>query len=56
MKKTHIPTVAAALAATIVVSLLLSSCQGRKMSNMEPTGETVEVVVNPDTVPAAPAR
>lgn len=31
--------------------LLLSSCQGRKESNMVPTGDTVEVVIMaPDTV------
>ena len=29
--------------ATIAVSCLLSSCEGRKMSNMVPRGETVEV-------------
>lgn len=29
--------------------MLLSSCQGRKMSNMTPTGDTVEVNVNQDT-------
>ena len=36
---------AAASVATIVVSLLFASCEGRKMSNMTPTGETVEVVI-----------
>lgn len=37
--------IAAAVVATIVVSIALGACQGRKMSNMEPTGETVEVVI-----------
>ena len=41
-----------AIAATMIVasmaaSCLLSSCEGRKMSNMKPKGETVEVVVDP---------
>lgn len=27
-------------------AMMLSSCQGRKMSNMTPTGDTVEVNVN----------
>lgn len=42
-------TIAAATVATIVISisvLTLTGCQGRKMSNMEPTGETVEVEIN----------
>lgn len=43
---------AAASTATIAASFLLVSCEGRKMSNMEPTGETVEVVINDaDTAP-----
>lgn len=37
--------IAAAFVATIFASLLLSSCEGRKMSNMTPTGDTVEVAV-----------
>lgn len=56
MRFDGIKTIAAAMAATIVVSaLMLTSCKGRKMSNMEPVGETVEVVVGEsggDTVPA----
>ncbi len=39
-------TVAAAVAATIVFSVSLTSCQGRKMDNMEPKGETVEVDIS----------
>lgn len=35
--------VAASVAAIAVSSCLLVSCQGRKMDNMEPTGDTVEV-------------
>ncbi|MDE7402714.1 MAG: hypothetical protein K2M87_04800 [Muribaculaceae bacterium] len=37
---------AARLLATVAVSvsiILLSSCEGRRMSNMQPTGETIEV-------------
>lgn len=53
-------TIAATAVASIVVSAtLLPACQGRKMSNMEPTGETVDVVIGqdnrlesiPDTMP-----
>lgn len=46
--KTYNPkAIAAAMAATIVVSMMaLTSCEGRKMTNMEPTGETVEVVID----------
>lgn len=40
-------TVAAVLAATTVVSFSLASCQGRKMDNMQPKGETVEVDIMP---------
>ena len=44
--------IAAALTvATIAVSFSLASCQGRRMSDMEPKGETVEVSVDtPETV------
>lgn len=37
--------IATAFAVTIFSSLLLASCKGRTMENMEPTGETVEVAV-----------
>lgn len=47
MKIFKVKTIAVASAATIVVSIMaLTSCEGRRMSNMKPTGETVEVVVN----------
>lgn len=47
MRKSFSKTIAAAAVATIVVSAtLLAGCKGRKMSNMEPTGETVEVVIS----------
>lgn len=59
--KRHInKTIAAAAVATIVVSLsLLPSCKGRRMSDMVPTGDTVEVEVgqvtdSADIAPAAP--
>lgn len=38
--------IAAAMVATIAASICLGACKGRKMSNMEPTGETVEVVIS----------
>lgn len=51
MKKNNKWTIAAAMVATIVISVCsLSSCKGRRMSYMEPDGDTVEVVIgNPDT-------
>lgn len=36
---------AAAWVATIVACFMAVGCQGRKMSNMEPKGETVDVVI-----------
>ena len=47
-----------ATAATFVVAVAvlsgLTSCKGRTMDNMEPTGETIEVnIVNPSTVEAS---
>lgn len=51
--------IAAASVATIVVFTSLPSCKGRKMSNMEPTGDTVEVVIQQtdatDSVAQAPS-
>jgi len=44
MKKNS-KAIAAAMVATIAVSAILTGCEGRKMSNMTPDGETVEVVV-----------
>lgn len=44
MNRPDSKTIVAAIAAAIVVSLL-TSCQGRKMSNMQPTGDTVEAVI-----------
>lgn len=38
---------AAAIAATIAASCMLVSCEGRRMSNMTPAGDTVEVVPGP---------
>lgn len=56
MKIFSLSTIAATTVATIVVSLSLVSCQGRKMSNMEPLGETVEVVIDrPDSTAVQPA-
>lgn len=47
MKIFKAKTIAVASAATIVVSIMaLTSCEGRRMSNMKQTGETVDVVVN----------
>lgn len=50
MKRLSKTIAAALMVATIVVSLLCASCEGRKMSNMTPTGETVEVVIGDDTI------
>lgn len=60
MKYRAIRTIAAASVATIVVSICLTSCEGRRMSNMVPAGETVEVEIEPassapDAFPAPPA-
>ena len=47
MRISYSKTIAAAAVATIVISIpLLTGCQGRKMTNMEPTGDTVEVVIS----------
>lgn len=51
-------TIAAAMVATIVISVcavILTGCKGRKMTNMEPTGETVEVVID-STEPTEPTE
>lgn len=46
MKRHISKTIAAAMVATIVISIsMLTACEGRKMTNMVPTGETVEVNV-----------
>lgn len=46
-----------AVAATFVVAtamlLGMASCKGRTMENMEPTGDTVEVVIHPTDSVAA---
>jgi len=48
MKRHNNLTIAVAAVTTIVVSsTLLPSCSGRKMSDMEPAGDTVEVVIGP---------
>lgn len=39
---------AATLVAAVVIAVCLCSCQGRTMKNMEPKGETVEVVISPE--------
>jgi hypothetical protein len=49
MKTYNIKAIAATSVAAFAVSMLLSGCEGRKMSNMTPDGETVEVVVEPDS-------
>lgn len=46
MKKNHRLAIAAGALATIVTSLALASCEGRKMTNMQPAGETVEVIID----------
>lgn len=49
MKTYTYKAIAATLVAAFAISILLSSCEGRKMSNMTPNGETVEVVVESDS-------
>ncbi len=39
---------AATSVAAVVIAVCLCSCQGRTMKNMEPKGETVEVVLTPE--------
>lgn len=49
----HKTRIAAAFAATVLLSSGLAGCKGRTMENMEPLGETVEVdvpVPSADTV------
>lgn len=53
MNQHKVKVIAARMLATIAVFITLTSCEGRKMSNMEPTGETVEVVVGTDTTTPA---
>lgn len=46
---------AATFVAAVAVLSGLTSCKGRTMDNMEPTGETIEVnIENPSTIEAAP--
>lgn len=53
MTKAYSRKIAVVPAATILLlSILLTACEGRKMSNMTPLGETVEVVVEPAETPA----
>lgn len=49
--KNNLKGIAASVAA-ILFSCLLSSCQGRKMTNMQPTGDTVEVEIAAPDMPA----
>ena len=46
-------TMAAVIGAAVVVSaaVSLSSCKGRTADNMEPTGETVEVILDETIAP-----
>lgn len=49
--------VAASVVATTVVLLTAGGCKGRTMENMEPTGDTVELIVNtPDSTVEMPAE
>ncbi len=45
MKRYLNKATAATFVAAVAVLLGLGSCKGRTMENMEPTGETVEVVI-----------
>lgn len=51
MKATHLVSGAA----IILTALALTGCKGRTLENVEPTGDTVEVVVATDTVPSVSA-
>ena len=52
MKRLNIKAIAATLVATVALSVLLASCQGRTMHNVVPTGDTVEVNPMPQPEPA----
>ncbi|MCM1369234.1 MAG: hypothetical protein NC204_02560 [Candidatus Amulumruptor caecigallinarius] len=58
MVRNHHKAIAAASVATIaLLSMPLASCKGRTMENMEPTGDTVEVVIEkPDTTAQSQAQ
>ena len=50
MKGFKFNKISCGIIAVALLSIALSSCKGRTMENMEPTGDTVEVVIqqNPD--------
>ncbi len=50
MKKMHIKATAATLVAAVAVVLIMGSCKGRTMRDVEPTGETIEVVIGEDSI------
>ncbi|MDE6259155.1 MAG: hypothetical protein K2M53_12335 [Muribaculaceae bacterium] len=52
MKKINYKATAATFVAAVAVLSCMSSCKGRTMDNIEPTGETIEVKIDPsDSAP-----
>ncbi len=45
--KTKVITLVAVSAVTLAASIMIFSCKGRTMNNMEPNGETIEVEIAP---------
>lgn len=46
--------IAATSIAAIAFAFTLASCQGRKMNNMQPTGDTVEVSISSPEADSTP--
>ncbi|MDE7412565.1 MAG: hypothetical protein K2N05_02070 [Muribaculaceae bacterium] len=46
----HIKATAATFVAAVAVVLGMVSCKGRTMRDVEPTGETIEVVVGEESI------
>ena len=55
MKKYQNKATATAFVVAVAMLISLGSCKGRTMDNMEPTGETIEVVVEQEDAYDAPA-
>lgn len=46
MAKTKVITLVAVSAVTLAASIMIFSCKGRTMNNVEPGGDTIEVEIN----------
>lgn len=55
MKKYHDKATATAFAVAVAMLVSMGSCKGRTMDNMEPTGETIEVVIGQEDSVETPA-